>query len=64
MGKWSEELDVHGQLKDVCCEWEQRRTEAAARVECEVKETLENVQNAGGDDSEQREKPATQKGGW
>lgn len=43
---------------------EQRRMEAAARVECEVKETLENVQNAGGDDSEQREKPATQKGGW
>lgn len=37
--------------------------EAAARAECEVKETLENVQNAGGDDSEQREKAATQKGG-
>ena len=37
--------------------------EAAARVECEGKETLENVQNAGGDDSEQSEKPAMQKGG-
>lgn len=56
-------MSLNGQFKDVCCEWEQRKMEAAARVECEVKETLENVQNAGGDDSEQREKPATQKEG-